>query len=178
MLAHPYRTTPGREPQRSRKADQPGARALIHRHHRMSAPPGRKLGALRTAGGAHRSAACDSTALRQSAPPPVLRLLQLGTPLPNLPAATPATIRAHRGRIHASSSKSLLPAVHSSGPVTSLTEPTTRHSVPAHNACTLPRELAGRSGQPPDTGKGPDQAIRPGQSPASRRAALYAGFCP
>ena len=29
----------------------------------------------------------------------------------------------------------------------------------------------------PDTTKGSDQAIRPGQSPTDRRAGLYAGFC-
>ncbi|MFD9429213.1 hypothetical protein ACFWCW_42775, partial [Streptomyces sp. NPDC060054] len=45
---------------------------------------------LRTAGDANCSVACDSATLRQPAPSPVLRLLWLGTPLPNLPVRTPA----------------------------------------------------------------------------------------
>jgi hypothetical protein len=47
-------------------------------------------GVLRTAGDTNRSAACDSAALRQPAPSPVLRLLWLGTPLPNLPVRASA----------------------------------------------------------------------------------------
>jgi hypothetical protein len=47
-------------------------------------------GVLRTAGDTNRSAACDSTALRQPAPSPVLRLPWLGTPLPNLPVRASA----------------------------------------------------------------------------------------
>jgi len=39
------------------------------------------------------------------------------------------------------------------------------------------REIAGRSGKTPDRTKGPDRTISPGQSPADRRAGLYAGFC-
>jgi hypothetical protein len=45
---------------------------------------------LRTAGDANCSVACDSATLRQSAPLPVLRLLWLGTPLPNLPVRASA----------------------------------------------------------------------------------------
>ncbi|MDH6222236.1 hypothetical protein M2283_009585 [Streptomyces pseudovenezuelae] len=47
-------------------------------------------GVLRTAGDANCSAACGSAALRQPAPSPVLRLLWLGTPLPNLPVRASA----------------------------------------------------------------------------------------
>jgi hypothetical protein len=47
-------------------------------------------GVLRTAGTAYCSAACDSAALRQPAPSPVLRLPWLGTPLPNLPVRASA----------------------------------------------------------------------------------------
>jgi len=47
-------------------------------------------GVLRTAGDTNCSAACDSAALRQPAPSPVLRLPWLGTPLPNLPVRAPA----------------------------------------------------------------------------------------
>lgn len=47
-------------------------------------------GVLRTAGDTNCSAACDSAALRQPAPSPVLRLLWLGTPLPNLPVRASA----------------------------------------------------------------------------------------
>jgi hypothetical protein len=47
-------------------------------------------GVLRTAGDANCSVACDSATLRQPAPSPVLRLLWLGTPLPNLPVRAPA----------------------------------------------------------------------------------------
>ena len=47
-------------------------------------------GVLRTAGDAHCSAACDSATLRQPAPSPIVRLLRLGTPLPNLPVRAPA----------------------------------------------------------------------------------------
>ena len=47
-------------------------------------------GGMRTAGDAYCSAACDSATLRQPAPSPVLRLLWLGTPLPNLPVRAPA----------------------------------------------------------------------------------------
>ena len=43
-----------------------------------------------TAGDANRSVACDSATLRQPAPSPVLRLLRLGTPLPNLPVRASA----------------------------------------------------------------------------------------
>ncbi|GGY50146.1 hypothetical protein GCM10010342_41770 [Streptomyces anulatus] len=39
---------------------------------------------------AYCSVACDSTTLRQPAPSPILRLLRLGTPLPNLPMRAPA----------------------------------------------------------------------------------------
>ncbi|MDQ1051143.1 hypothetical protein QFZ76_009379 [Streptomyces sp. V4I2] len=45
---------------------------------------------LRTAGDANCSAAYDSATLRQPAPSPVLHLLRLGTPLPNLPARASA----------------------------------------------------------------------------------------
>jgi hypothetical protein len=45
---------------------------------------------LRTAGDANRAVACHSATLRQPAPSPVLRLLWLGTPLPNLPMRAPA----------------------------------------------------------------------------------------
>ncbi len=45
---------------------------------------------LRTAGDVTCSVACHSATLRQPAPSPVLRLLWLGTPLPNLPARAPA----------------------------------------------------------------------------------------
>ena len=45
---------------------------------------------LRTAGTANCSVACDSATLRQPAPSPVLRLLWLGTPLPNFPVRAPA----------------------------------------------------------------------------------------
>ncbi|CAM5315168.1 hypothetical protein SALBM311S_08866 [Streptomyces alboniger] len=47
-------------------------------------------GVLRTAGDAYCSVACDSATLRQPAPSPVLRLLRLGSPLPNLPVRAPA----------------------------------------------------------------------------------------
>lgn len=47
-------------------------------------------GGLRTTGTAYCSAACDSATLRQPAPSPVLRLLWLGTPLPDLPVRAPA----------------------------------------------------------------------------------------
>ena len=47
-------------------------------------------GGMRTAGDTYCSAACDSATLRQPAPSPVLRLLWLGTPLPNLPVRAPA----------------------------------------------------------------------------------------
>ncbi|WP_217201427.1 hypothetical protein [Streptomyces buecherae] len=39
---------------------------------------------------ANCSVAGESTTLRQPAPSPVLRLLWLGTPLPNLPVRAPA----------------------------------------------------------------------------------------
>ena len=45
---------------------------------------------LRTTGDTNYSAACDSATLRQPALSPVLRLLWLRTPLPNLPARAPA----------------------------------------------------------------------------------------
>ncbi|GAA2434223.1 hypothetical protein GCM10010433_38640 [Streptomyces pulveraceus] len=45
---------------------------------------------LRTAGDATCSAACDSATLRQPAPLPVLRLLWLGTPLPDFPVRASA----------------------------------------------------------------------------------------
>jgi hypothetical protein len=44
----------------------------------------------RTAGDATCSVTCHSATLRQPAPSPVLRLLWLRTPLPNLPARAPA----------------------------------------------------------------------------------------
>jgi hypothetical protein len=47
-------------------------------------------GGMRTAGDAYCAAACGSAALRQSAPSPVLHLLWLGTPRPNLPVRAPA----------------------------------------------------------------------------------------
>ena len=45
---------------------------------------------LRTAGDANYSAASTGAALRQPAPSPVLRLLWLGTPLPNFPVRASA----------------------------------------------------------------------------------------
>lgn len=47
-------------------------------------------GVLRTAGDANYLVACDSATLRQPAPSPVLRLLWLRTPLPNLPVRASA----------------------------------------------------------------------------------------
>jgi hypothetical protein len=47
-------------------------------------------GGLRTAGDANCSVACDSATVRQPAPSPVLRLLWLGTPLPNFPVRASA----------------------------------------------------------------------------------------
>lgn len=44
--------------------------------------------------------AWDSATLRQSAPSPVLRLLRLGTPLPNLPVRAPAADAFTRGTAH------------------------------------------------------------------------------
>lgn len=41
-------------------------------------------------GDAYLSVACDSATLRQPAPSPVLRLLRLGTPLPNFPVRASA----------------------------------------------------------------------------------------
>ena len=45
---------------------------------------------LRTAGDANRSVTYHSATVRQPAPSPVLHLLRLGTPLPNLPVRAPA----------------------------------------------------------------------------------------
>jgi hypothetical protein len=47
-------------------------------------------GVLRTAGDANCSVACDSATLRQPAPSPILPLLWLRTPLPNLPVRASA----------------------------------------------------------------------------------------
>ena len=47
-------------------------------------------GGMRNAGDANRSVACGSATLRQPAPSPVLHLLWLGTPPPNLPVRAPA----------------------------------------------------------------------------------------
>ncbi|EFL16141.1 conserved hypothetical protein [Streptomyces sp. C] len=44
--------------------------------------------------------ACDSATLRQPAPLPVLRLLWLGTPLPNFPVRAPAADAFTEGAAH------------------------------------------------------------------------------
>jgi hypothetical protein len=87
-----------------------GSRLLDLRppHYRCPAVPGLKTSArailmalgssvhpsgltdLPTAGNANCSVACCSATLRQPAPSPVLRLLWLRTPLPNLPVRAPA----------------------------------------------------------------------------------------
>lgn len=56
--------------------------------------------ALRTAVDATCSVACESATPRRPAPSPVLRLLWLGTPPPNLPGARVRSRRLHRGAAH------------------------------------------------------------------------------